>query len=179
MNRVQPVTKEKASAAIKPMYDQLEKKMGRIPNIFLNMGNSPQALNAFMVLSDIVDKTSLSQDLKSRLALIVAETNHCNYCLSAHSAIAKSIGLPEQDILNARKAQASDKKTEAVLQFAKSVVQKRGEVSDQEVQLLKMQGITDQEICEIILVITLNNFTNYFNKVVNTEIDFPVAPKLN
>lgn len=178
MNRIQPVTQENASSQVKPQLEQLQKKMGRVPNIFLNMANSPQTLNAFMALSDIVEKTSLSKELKADLALVVAETNKCNYCLSAHSAIAKAMGIAEQDILNARKGQASDKKNEAILKFAKSVVQKHGDASEQEVSNLKAQGVTDQEICEIVLVITLNNFTNYFNKVVDTEIDFPLAPKL-
>ena len=64
------------------------------------------------------------------------------------------------------------------MKFAKKVVESRGNISDQDISSLKEANVTDQEICEIILVITLNMFTNYFNKVVETEIDFPLAPNL-
>ncbi len=178
MSRVKPVSVDAAPLQIKPIFEQFKKKMGRVPNIFLNMGNSLPTLNAFVALSELADKTSLSPEIKTKLALTVAQTNHCNYCLSAHSAIAKSIGLQEQDILNARKAEAEEMKTQAILKFAKAVVEKRGEVSDQEMSSLKTAGATDQEICEIVLVITLNTFTNYFNNVVKTDIDFPLASKL-
>ena len=178
MNRVKPVTVEQAPPAIKPIFDQLKQMMGRVPNIFLNMANSPSTINAFMTLNQLVEKTSLSPNLKTKLALVVSQANHCNYCLSAHSAIAKNMGLQEQDILQARKGEAEEKKADAILKFAKSVVEKHGAVSDQEVANLKAQGVSDQEICEIVLVITLNTFSNFFNNVTNTEIDFPLAPKL-
>lgn len=178
MQRIQVVSKENASDKVKSLYDLLQKKLGKVPNIFLTMGHSPLALQAFLALSDLVEKTSLSPEIRSKLALIVGQTNNCNYCLSAHSAIAKAMGLQDADILNARKANAQDKKTQAILRFAKSVVEKRGEVTDKEVQELKQQGVTDQQIVEIVLVITLNNFTNYFNKVAGTQIDFPPAPSI-
>lgn len=178
MSRIKPVTVEQAPAAVKPVFDQLKAMMGRVPNMFLNMANSPATLNAFMTLNQLMEKTSLPPKLKAKLALVVGQANGCNYCLSAHSAIAKNMGLQEQDILQARKGVSDEKKTSAILQFAKSVVEKHGAVSDQEVTNLKQQGVTDQEICEIVLVITLNTFTNFFNNVVSTDIDFPLAPKL-
>ncbi|MDB6081544.1 MAG: hypothetical protein JWO53_816 [Chlamydiia bacterium] len=178
MSRIQAVSQEKASTAIKPIYDALKKKMGLIPNIFLHMGNSPEILRAFIALSDLIETTSLSKELKTKLALVIAEANQCTYCLSAHTAIAKSMSINEEAIMQARNASASDKKTGAILRFAQSVVQKQGNVTDKEVQELKANNVSDQEICEIILIITLNTLTNYFNKVVNTDVDFPLAPKL-
>ncbi len=178
MPRIQVVQQHAASSQVKPLYDQLQKKIGKVPNIFLTMGNSPQALQAFLALNDLVEKTSLSPEIREKIALTIAQTNRCSYCLSAHTAIAKSLGVQDADITNARKASAQDKKIQAILQFAKSVVEHRGEVTDQEVQELKQHGVSDQQIVDIILLITLNTFTNYFNKVANTQIDFPLAPEL-
>src|SRR5262249_32387864 len=127
---------------------------------------------------EMCDRTSLPKNLRQEIALVVAETNSCNYCLSAHSQIAKLFGINEQEILSARKAQSSDSKWQAILRFAKMVVEKHGQVADQEMQELKNSGVSDKELCEIMLVINLNMFTNYFNKVTNTENDFPPAPKL-
>ena len=178
MNRVIPLVKEKAPSNIKPVFDQMEKNMGMVPNIFLSMANSPEALQGFLKLSEQIEKTSLSKSLREQLALVIAESNHCNYCLSAHSVIAKTAGLIDEEILNARKGHAKNAKDQAILSFARSVIDKKGNVSDNEVQALKSQGVTDKELCEIVLVIALNIYTNYFNKIINTTVDFPMAPKL-
>ena len=177
-NRVSPVMEQKAPITVKNTFDTIQKKMGRVVNMFRNLANSPEALNAYLQMSEMCDKTSLPKNLREEIALIVAQSNNCNYCLSAHSAIAKAYGMPEQDILSARKGQSSDKKWNAILKFCKAICDKRGSVSDQEVQELKNQGVSDKELCEIVLVTNLNLFTNYFNKITNTENDFPPAPSI-
>ena len=178
MDRVSPVAVEKAPAAVKPTFDVIQKKMGRVYNMFRNMANSPETLNAFLQLNEMCDRTSLPKNLRAEIALVVAQTNNCNYCLSAHSQIAKLFGINDQDILWARKGQSQDNKWQAILRFAKAVVEKHASVSDQQVQELKNSGVSDKELCEIMLVINLNMFTNYFNKVTNTENDFPPAPSI-
>jgi len=179
MSRVQSITPEKAKPAVQAIYTAIEKKLGKLPNIFLNMGNSPAVLKGFLGLSAAVDETSLDPKLREEIALIVSQTNQCNYCLSAHTAIAKGVGVTDQEALQARKGQSQNPKTQAILSFAKTVVDKRGNVTDQDVATLKAAGVTDAELVEIILVISLSMFTNYFNHITNPKIDFPVASKLN
>lgn len=178
MARIQSVTEEKASGDVKAIYATIKQKMGKIPNIFLNMGNSAAVLKAYFSLSDIVETTSLDPKLREKIALIVAESNHCNYCLSAHTAIAKGKGISEEDILQARKADSLDAKTHAILAFTKLVVDNRGNVAEKDVNALKAAGVTDAELVEIILVININMFTNYFNHITDPKIDFPLANKI-
>ena len=178
MSRIQPVKEEQASDSVKEMYQNLKKALGRVPNIFLNMGNSDAVLSAFMKLNECAEHTSLPQELREQIALVIAQTNRCDYCLSAHSAIAKSLGIQEPMILQARKGEAPNKKATAILQFVKQCVEKKGTLDDREVQALKTEGVTDKELVEIILLLTLNMFTNYFNKITGTDVDFPLAPKI-
>lgn len=177
--RLNPVAPESAQSDVKQIYDLIQKKMNILPNIFKNMGNSPAVLKGYMALSDAASQTGLSPKLREQIALAVGQANQCGYCLAAHTMIGKTVGLQADDILQARKGKTSDKKDAVILAFAKSVVDKKGNVSDQEVNDLKAAGITDKELTEIILVITLNMFTNYFNHITGTEIDFPHAPDLN
>lgn len=179
MSRVDTLPKEKASPAVKDLYQSIEKKMGKVPNILLTMGHSPAVLKGYLGLSEAVNQTSLNPKLREEISLIVSQSNQCNYCLSAHSAIAKMTGLSEKEILDARKGTSQDPKTQAILSFAKTVVEKKGAVSDQDVAALKAKGVTDTELTEIILTITLSIFTNYFNHITDPKIDFPVAAKLN
>lgn len=178
MSRVKPISPEEAKNEVKTIYQDFEKKLGKVPNIFLNMGNSAAALKAFLGLSAAVDQTSLPPLLKEQIALIVGQTNHCQYCLSAHTAIAKSLGVKEQDILKARHGESQDAKSQTILKFAKTVVESRGHVSNQDIATLKAAGVNDQELVEIIVVVILNMYTNYFNLITDPKVDFPQAPEL-
>lgn len=178
MSRLKPVRIEEAKGEVKDLYQTLEKKMGKVINIFLNMGNSATTLKGFLNLSEAAEHTSFSPKLREQIALIVGQTNQCNYCLSAHTAVAKKLGLSEPDILKARHGESQDPKNQAILTFTQQVVEKRGHVSDQEVSDLKAAGISDAELVEIILLISVNMFTNYFNLITEPKIDFPIAPEI-
>ena len=177
MTRVHSVTEEEASPKVKLIYDLLHKKMGRVPNIFLNMGNAPAVLGGYLALSDAANHTSLSPNLREQIALVIGQTNGCNYCLSAHSAVAGSLGLKQSDILSARNGIASTPKDQAILQFAKKMVENRGHMQDAEITALKKAGVSDEEMLEIVMLVSLNIFTNYFNHLTDPVIDFPEIPQ--
>lgn len=177
--RLNSISPESAEGEVKQLYQLIQKKMNTVPNIFKNMGNSPAVLKGYFALSDAAGQTSLSPKLREQIALTVGQANLCNYCLSAHTMIGHSTGLSDTDILKARKGASADKKENAILAFVKKVIDKKGNTTDEDVSHLKAEGVTDKELVEIILVISLNMFTNYFNHITNTELDFPQAPNLN
>ena len=177
MTRVATINADTASTETKSLIEVLQKKLGTVPNIFKNMGHSPAVLKAYMGLNEAAAQTSLSPTLREQISLIVGQTNHCNYCLSAHSTIGMSVGLSETDVINARKGHGKSPKEEAILQFAKSVVEKRGVLPTAEIDALKKAGVTDKELVEIIFLISINMFTNYFNHITDPVIDFPKAPE--
>ncbi len=86
--------------------------------------------------------------------------------------------MDEEAIFEARRGSSADSKEDAILKFASQIVETRGIVSDEQVANLKGQGVSDGEIAEVVGNVALNIFTNYFNHVAGTEIDFPVAAKL-
>ena len=57
--------------------------------------------------------------------------------------------------------------------FAKSVVTKRGVVEDADITAVRDAGYGNAEIAEVVAHVALNTFTNYFNSVAGTIIDFP------
>ena len=177
--RVNPVPPEKAPAEVKKLYDTIQQKLHALPNIFKNMGHSPAVLKGYLSLSEAASHTGFSPQLREQIALIIGQTNQCDYCLSAHTTIGKSLGLDEQSIIQARKGHASNSKEDAILQFCKQIVESRGHVTDEQVAKAKNAGVTDTELVEIILLVSLNTFTNYFNHITATAIDFPPAPPLH
>jgi AhpD family alkylhydroperoxidase len=110
--------------------------------------------------------------------LAVSEVNDCQYCLAAHSAIGRSVGLSEEALGDSRRGESPDPKEATVLAFTRNVVTNRGRVSDEEVAKLRKAGFSEGDIVELIANISLTLFTNYFNHIAATEIDFPAVLKL-
>src|SRR5439155_24396806 len=84
------------------------------------------------------------------------------------------LGLTHHEMHLARNATAEDPKAETKLRFTKAVVLQRGEISDDDFQALRKAGFSDAQIVEIVANIALNIFSNYFNSVAKTEVDFPL-----
>lgn len=178
MPRIQTVDVENATGKTAEVLSKVKKKLGKVPNIVSTMANSPAVANAYLSFSAALAEGTLSAALREQIALAVGEKNECGYCISAHSFIGKKAGLSDDDVLMARRGDANDAKHSAALHFATMLVEQRGNVSDEAIQTVRDAGFSDGQIAEIVAAVSLNIFTNYFNHVADTAIDFPVAPEL-
>ena len=178
MTRIRPVNYEQATRKAKELLDAVKTKLGITPNMMKTMAQSPAVLEAYLSFSGALGGGELNAKLREQIALISAEINNCRYCASAHTAIGKMAGLGEDAILAARHGHALDAKTDAALKFARTIILNRGEVSDADLQTVKAAGLNEGEVAEIIANVALNIFTNYFNQIARTEIDFPIAPSI-
>ena len=176
MTRLTALDPKEATGRSKELFDGIQAKLGMVPNMMRTMGNSAAVLEGYLNLSDALGKGSLGGKLGELIALAVAESNACNYCLSAHSFIGEKLVKIDTDSLSqAREGKNSDAKIEAALTFAKALVQKGGRVANEDVQAVKEAGYTDGQVGEIVAHVALNVLTNYFNNTAETEIDFPVV----
>jgi uncharacterized peroxidase-related enzyme len=171
-----PVSIDASPASAQPQLEAVKKQFGSVPNLFRLVANSPAALEGYLGMSAALSKGSLPAPTRERIALAVAQINGCGYCLSAHSAMGKSLAkLSDAEISANRRGGSLDPKADAAVRFAAQVVRERGHVSDADVQAVRMAGYDDAQIVEIVQHVALNTWTNYINEVAKTEIDFPVA----
>lgn len=178
MPRIKALNKSEAPDRAQPLLDSVEKKLGRVPNLMRTMAHSPATLESYLGFSAAVSKGSLTAKLREQIALVVGESNNCDYCVAAHSALGRLAGLSNEEITDSRRGNSPDSKTEAALAFARKIVKERGFVSDEDVTSLRSAGYDDGAITEIVANVALNIFTNYFNHVTQAEIDFPKAGAL-
>jgi uncharacterized peroxidase-related enzyme len=178
MPRINPVNITASNKETAEILEAVRKKMGTVPNLISTMANSPAVAKAYLGFSQALASGALPPRLREQLALVVGETNSCGYCVAAHTALGKGVGLSEPETCDARRAVSGNSKEQAALEFARKVVQQRGVIGDSEVETLLQAGYTDGEICEIVAHVAMNIFTNYFNHIAGTEVDFPSASKL-
>ena len=175
MPRIQPIQTQDAAPKAKDLLNAVQAKIGMTPNLMKTLANSPAALEAYLNFSGALATGVLNAKFREQIALTVAQANSCQYCLSAHTTIGKMTGLKPDDLAQSRQAHSADPKIDAGLQFAQKLVVQRGLATDGDLAAIRANGYTEAEITEIIAHVALNIFTNYFNHVAQTEVDFPVV----
>lgn len=179
MTRLTALNPEEVTGKTKDLFNAVQAKLGVIPNMMRTMGNSPAVLEGYLNLSGALSHGKLSAKTGELLALTISESNSCDYCVAAHTYIGEKLLKADAQVLHdARKGNSTDAKTEAILQFAKTLVSKNGLVNDTDVNAVKSAGVSDAEIAETVAHVALNVLTNYFNNTANTEIDFPAVQSL-
>ncbi len=113
MARIEPVTNPGDRSRV--LLDGVKTKLGRTPNMMSTMGHSAATLDGYPKLSEALGEGELSGKARAQIALAVGEANSCDYCLGAHSAIGKLIGLSASEIRDARLGTSEDAKTNAIL----------------------------------------------------------------
>lgn len=175
MSRITPVSDANASPEAAGIFAAIKSKLGVVPNLYRVIGNQPAVLAAALGFNEALGKGSFDAKTREAIALAVAGANACDYCASAHSAISRGLKIDEAEISARLHGKSADAKLGAILRFAVAVVDKRGLVSDADLDEAKTAGLTQGEIVETVAVVVANILTNYVNHVAETEIDFPVV----
>ncbi|MEW6255139.1 MAG: carboxymuconolactone decarboxylase family protein [Pseudomonadota bacterium] len=174
MPRIPTLTLDAAPEKARPLLDAVQRQIGRIPNIFLTVANSPAALEGYLGMSGALAKGTLPAPTRERIALAMAEVNGCDYCLSAHTFFGRNAAkLDDAEITANRNGASNDPKADAAVRFAVKIARTRGAVASEDVGAARAAGYTDAQLVEIVQHVALNTFTNYFNEVFQTDIDFP------
>jgi uncharacterized peroxidase-related enzyme len=173
MNRIAQLDPAQATGKTKQLFDDVHAKLAVVPNLFRVLGNAPAALEGYLKFRGALAGGSLNARVREQIALTVAQSNICGYCLSAHTYLAAELRLTQNDIVSAIHAAAVTAKTDSILKLVRSIVVQRGELSDSDLDRARYCGLTDGEIVETIANVALNIFTNYVNHVARTLVDFP------
>lgn len=173
MSRINVIDPKTATGEAKELLDGVQQQLGIVPNFIRALANSPTALSAFLGLYGPLGRAAIDKATQERIALVVAEENGCQYCVSAHTAIGRSAGLSNEEMLLNRQGDSGDTKAAAAVAFAKALNEHRGEVTTGEFEAVRAAGFSDGEIVEIITLVALNVFTNILGKSTLVNIDFP------
>lgn len=169
---IQPETATGEAAAL---LDSVQHALGLTPNLAKAMGNSPSALKGFLKLRRALGTGSLPAAAQEGIALLVAQKNGCDYCLSWHTYTGtKLAGLSREQARRARGGEAADPVTAAALSLTRSLMDHHGTVEEAELTCAR-KNLTDSQITEVVAHVALNVFTTYFGKTARIAIDWPLV----
>ena len=170
-------TREEVSENNQVIFDQLQKGLGFVPNLFATYAYSNTALENYLNFSNA--KTSLKAKEKEVVNLAVSQVNECIYCLSAHTAIAKMNGFTDAQILELRAGEASfDEKLNALAKLARNITENRGRTTQEVIENFFEQGYTKANLVDVISLVGDKTISNYLHNTTQVPVDFPIAEPL-
>ncbi len=167
-------TPETAPAAARPILAGAQQKLGFVPNLYAGLANAPAALEAYIAISGYFDQTSLTPVERQVVLLAVSVANGCEFCVAAHSMIAKKMAGAPEDVVTALRAGLlpADAKLAALTAFTRALVQERGWVIEHPafVQFLAA-GYSREQALEVVLGVTQKTLSNYANHLLKTPLN--------
>jgi uncharacterized peroxidase-related enzyme len=173
MAHIKPIELSMAEGKSRELLEDVKKQMGTVLNIFKGLAHSPATLEFYLAQSKALAGGALDAKLREQIAVTMAGANQCDYCASAHTYLGKKAGVSEAELTANLAGRSQDGKTATALRFARAVAENRGRLGDEELQRVRDAGFSDAEIVEIIAHVGMNLFTNFFNNLAGTEVDFP------
>ncbi len=178
MTTIKVPTREEVSPANQAIFDNLKKNLGVVPNLYATLAHSEHALGNYLAFQN--GKSSITGKAREVVNLVVSEINSCEYCLAAHTMIAKKSGFSDDQILEVRGGNASfDPKFDALARLVRDIAVKRGHADASLIEAFFAAGWTKENLVDVIVVIGDKTVTNYLHATTRVPVDFPAAPKLH
>lgn len=175
MSRLPVPAVESATGPTAEVYGQIKKAIGNVPNTFAAIGaHGPASLKAVLAADAVLASGSLDKRDQETIKLLISSVAGCDYCVAAHSLLGKLAGLKPDELRNIRDGRPTgDAKRDELARFVRKLAQSSGTVSDEDFAAIKAAGYSDAQLVEISLAFATTVFTNVFNRINDTAIDFP------
>lgn len=169
-------TPETAPEAARPMLEDARRQYGMVPNLYAKMAEAPTMLEAYLQISDIFARSSLTITEQNIVLLAASRTNACGYCMGAHSVLADMADVPTE-ITDAIREDRTipDPRQEALRRFTAHLVEHRGWLDDAEMQAFLEAGFTRENLLDVVVGVGQKILSNYTNHIAGTELDSAFA----
>jgi AhpD family alkylhydroperoxidase len=165
MSRIPVPTPDSASDATTEIYAQIRKAIGKVPNTFAAIG-----------ADSVLATGTLTKRDQAAIKLAVSSVAGCDYCVTAHNMLGKLAGLTPDELGKIRRGQSTgNAKRDALIRFVRVLAETSGTVSDAEFAAIRAAGYTDAQLVDISLAFASITFTNVFNRLNDTEIEYPAV----
>ena len=167
-------TRDEVSTANQGLFDNLQKGLGMVPNLYAVMAHSDTALGNYLAFQNA--KTTFSNKEKQAVNLVVSQVNECPYCQAAHTLLGTMNGFTEAQTIEIRKGGAAfNPKLNALVALAGEITARRGFVSESTLNQFFEAGYTKGQVVELVMLVAEKTAMNYLHGITQVEIDFPVA----
>jgi alkylhydroperoxidase family enzyme len=167
-------TIDTAPERAKRAMQQLQSAFGMIPNIAGVMATSPVLINSLVGLFGNVHGGSFTEAQVQIVLLTDAVTNASTWAVAFHTALALKEGIDPADVQAIREGRLpKDSKLAALSALARTMIEKRGRLDDQDVDRFIAAGFGKDHALEVIAIVAASTITNYTGSITKTPLDAP------
>jgi alkylhydroperoxidase family enzyme len=172
MERYPVHTLDSASEASKSALHDVQARFGMIPNLAGAMATSPVLIQSFVGIFDKVHGGSFTEPQIQTVLLTDAVTNACTWAVALHTALGLQAGLDPADVEAMRAGRSpSDKKLGALSTVARTLIEKRGRLDEQDIERFLAVGFSKELLLEVIIIVAASTITNYTGNVTNPPLE--------
>ncbi|GGH68542.1 carboxymuconolactone decarboxylase family protein [Phaeocystidibacter marisrubri] len=169
-------TRSEVNASNAEIFDNLNKNLGFVPNLYAAMAHSEHGLGRYLNFQGA--KTSLSNKEKEAINLVVSQVNNCRYCQSAHTVLGKMNGFDDEEVVRLRRGESTDAKLNSLAKLTKDITENKGRVDEANLNAFYAQGYNHGHLVDTILQVSDKIAMNYLHNLTQIDIDFPLAKEL-
>jgi alkylhydroperoxidase family enzyme len=165
-------TIDSAPEASKPALRQLQSNFGMLPNLIGAMSTSPVLINSLLGLFQHVHGGSFTEAQVQIILLTDAVTNASAWAVAFHTTLAMQQGIDPEDVQAIRDGRLpKDNKLAALSALAKTLIEKRGRLEDQDVDRFIAAGFGKDQALEVIAAVAASTITNYTGSVTKPPVE--------
>ncbi|MBD9527107.1 carboxymuconolactone decarboxylase [Paracoccus sp. PAR01] len=152
MSRISLIDPSSAMGITAEQFSRIRRAFGMVPDMLKAVANSPAAPSSmwgsFAALR--------SGRRGAKLGEQIADRNNYTYCLATHKGVGRKAGASSVEIAEAQAGRSTDPR-----------------IAAPNVDALRVAGLGDEEVAEIISHVALNLFADYLNVAQDVPVNFP------
>ena len=165
---------ESAPECSKQALQQLQSAFGMIPNLIRAMSTSPILIDSLVGLFGKVHGASFTEAQVQTVLLTDAVTNASTWAVAFHTTLALKEGIDPADAQAIRDGRLpKDNKLAALSALAKTMIEKRGHLNDEDVDRFLAAGFGKDHLLEVIAAVAASTITNYTGSITKPPLDAP------
>jgi uncharacterized peroxidase-related enzyme len=165
-------THQSAPEASRAALEQLEERIGFIPNLAATLAEAPTALQGFGAMQAALGQSKLSQVEREVVGLTVSWENSSSYAMAAHSTFAQGAGAGEEVLAALRSGDdVPDDRLQALQEFTRTLLRERGHLGEESIAALLDAGYSKEQLLEVITQVAYTTLANLVANVADVPVD--------
>lgn len=177
------VEEDEATDDVARVFDEVKRELQipYVPNWGKALAVSPAALATHWDFQrSFYQRTTLPRTLIAMILYTVAETGKCEYCSALNEMYCRTMGIDGEMLSALVKdlGNVSPERIRVIIAFALKAARHAQEVEAEDFDRLRKEGVTDEEIMEILLVAAMSRYTNTLSDALRIDVDSAVTETL-
>jgi uncharacterized peroxidase-related enzyme len=177
------IEEDEATEEVAQIFEEIKRDMQVpfVPNYFKAVAASPAAmLINWDTFRSFIHNATLPEALIAMIHYTIASSRKCEYCSATNELTCRTLGIDEETLSALVKdlGSVSPKRIQAIIEFALKVAHTPQSLVAEDYEKVREQGVTDEELLEVIITAALGNFADTLADALKIRIDSPIAAAL-